>query len=42
MSYPLIGEYQVYNILPVFAVGIGLGIDIPTIRELLADIHPQK
>ncbi|MDP2103623.1 MAG: UDP-N-acetylmuramoyl-tripeptide--D-alanyl-D-alanine ligase [Candidatus Gracilibacteria bacterium] len=42
MSYPLIGEYQAYNILPVFAVGIGLGIDIPTIRELLADIHPQK
>lgn len=42
MSYPLIGEYQVYNILPVFAVGIGLGIDIPMIRELLVDIHPQK
>lgn len=42
MSYPLIGEYQVYNILPVFALGISLGLDIPTIRERLTDIHPQK
>lgn len=42
MHYPLIGEFQVYNILPVFALWISLGMDIQDIRERLADIHPQK
>ena len=42
MHYPLIGEFQVYNILPVFALGISLGMDIQSIRERLTDIHPQK
>lgn len=42
MHYPLIGKFQVYNILPVFALGISLGMDIESIRERLTDIHPQK
>lgn len=42
MHYPLIGKFQVYNILPVFALGISLGMDIQSIRERLGDIHPQK
>jgi UDP-N-acetylmuramoyl-tripeptide--D-alanyl-D-alanine ligase len=42
MHYPLIGEFQVYNILPVFALGISLGMDVASIRERLTDIHPQK
>lgn len=42
MHFPLIGEYQVYNILPVFALGIGLGMDIPSIRERMTNIHPQR
>ncbi len=42
MHYPLIGEFQVYNILPVFALGISLGMDVQSIRERLTDIHPQK
>lgn len=42
MHYPLIGEFQVYNILPVFALGVSLGMDIQDIRERLKDIHPQK
>lgn len=42
MGYPLIGEYQVYNILPVFALATRLGIDMPSAQELLSDIHPQK
>ncbi len=31
-----------YNILPVFALGISLGMDVQGIRERLTDIHPQK
>ncbi len=42
MHFPLIGEFQVYNILPVFALGISLGMDVQDIRERLTDIHPQK
>lgn len=42
MRYPLIGEFQVYNILPVFALGMSLGMDVQSIRERLTDIHPQK
>lgn len=42
MHFPLIGEFQVYNILPVFALGISLGMDVHDIRERLSDIHPQK
>lgn len=42
MHYPLIGEFQVYNILPVFALGTSLGMDIQGIQERLTDIHPQK
>ena len=42
MHYPLIGEFQVYNILPVFALGISLGMDVQSIRERITDIHPQK
>ncbi|MDD5197577.1 MAG: UDP-N-acetylmuramoyl-tripeptide--D-alanyl-D-alanine ligase [Candidatus Gracilibacteria bacterium] len=42
MHYPLIGEFQVYNILPVFALGMSLGMDIQSIRERITDIHPQK
>lgn len=42
VHYPLIGKFQVYNILPVFALGISLGMDIQSIRERLTDIHPQK
>lgn len=42
MHYPLIGEFQVYNILPVFALGISLGMDVQSIQERLTHIHPQK
>lgn len=42
MHYPLVGEFQVYNILPVFALGVSLGMDIQSIRERITDIHPQK
>lgn len=42
MHYPLIGKFQVYNILPVFALGISLGMDIQSIQERLTNIHPQK
>lgn len=42
MHYPLIGEFQVYNILPVFALGVSLDMGIADIRERLTDIHPQK
>jgi len=42
MRYPLIGDYQVYNILPVFALATRLDIDMVTVQELLRDIHPQK
>ncbi len=42
MHYPLIGEFQVYNILPVFTLGISLGMDVQSIRERLTNIHPQK
>lgn len=42
MHYPLIGEFQVYNILPVFALGVSLGMDIQSIQERLTNIHPQK
>jgi len=42
MHYPLIGKFQVYNILPVFALGVSLGMDLESIRERLTNIHPQK
>lgn len=42
MHYPLIGEFQVYNILPVFALGTIFGMDVASIRERITDIHPQK
>lgn len=40
--YPLIGKFQVYNILPVFALGVNLGMDLASIRERITNIHPQK
>lgn len=42
LHYPLIGKFQVYNILPVFALGVSFGMDMESIRERLINIHPQK
>lgn len=40
--FPVVGTYQVANILPVFCIAQFLGIDPITTRDSLSGIHPQK
>lgn len=42
LSYHVIGEFQAYNILPVFSLGIMLGVEIERIEQVLADIYPPS
>ena len=42
LAYKVIGEFQAYNILPVFTLGIMLGVEIEKIEEVLADIYPPS
>ncbi len=42
LRYNLIGEYQVYNILPTFSLWILLWIEVEKIKEIFTDIHPLK
>jgi len=42
LAYKVIGEFQAYNILPVFTLGIMLGVEIERIEEVLADIYPPS
>lgn len=41
-SFSLIWEYQVYNVLPVFALAKCLGISMEKTSEIISGIHPQK
>jgi UDP-N-acetylmuramoyl-tripeptide--D-alanyl-D-alanine ligase len=42
LTYNVIGEFQTYNILPVFALGIMLGIEIEQIENVLAGVYPPS
>ncbi|MCK9272139.1 UDP-N-acetylmuramoyl-tripeptide--D-alanyl-D-alanine ligase [Candidatus Gracilibacteria bacterium] len=42
LKYNLIGEFQTYNILPAFALGAMLGVEIEKIKEIMSNINPQK
>lgn len=38
LSYPLVGKFNVENVMCAFAIGLQLGIDAETIVEALADV----
>jgi UDP-N-acetylmuramoyl-tripeptide--D-alanyl-D-alanine ligase len=40
--FPVVGSYQAYNLLPVFAIGLEMGRDLHDIVVHLSDVHPQK
>lgn len=40
--FPVVGSYQAYNLLPVFALGLEMGRDLHDIVVHLSDVHPQK
>ena len=42
LNFNLIWEFQAYNILPVFALGIELWVEIEKIIEIMANVNPQK
>ncbi|MDD2487654.1 MAG: Mur ligase family protein [Candidatus Gracilibacteria bacterium] len=42
LEFGLIGEFQAYNILPVFALGITLGVEIENIIDIIKNVNPQK
>lgn len=41
-SFPVVGSYQAYNLLPVFALGLEMGRDLHDIVTHLSDVHPQR
>ncbi|MDQ1343284.1 MAG: Mur ligase protein [Patescibacteria group bacterium] len=41
-TFPVVGSFQAYNLLPVFALGIEMGRDLHDIVTHLSDVHPQK
>jgi UDP-N-acetylmuramyl pentapeptide synthase len=41
-TFPVVGSYQAYNLLPVFALGLEMGRDLHDIVTHLSDVHPQK
>lgn len=41
-GFPVIGSFQAYNLLPVFALGLEMGRDLHDIVTHLSDVHPQK
>ena len=42
LEFGLIGEYQAYNILPVFALWIMLWVEIESIIDIMKNANPQK
>ena len=41
-GFPVVGSFQAYNLLPVFALGLEMGRDLHDIVTHLSDVHPQK
>lgn len=41
-NFPVVGSFQAYNLLPVFALGLEMGRDLHDIVTHLSDVHPQK
>ncbi len=41
-SFPVVGSFQAYNLLPVFALGLEMGRDLHDIVTHLSDVHPQR
>lgn len=42
VEYSILGDHQVYNILPVFLLWEILNISLDKVKEILKEVHPQK
>lgn len=42
VNYSILGDHQVYNILPVFLLWELLNINLEKVKDILKEVHPQK